>query len=573
LPDDRYTITIKDSITDPANNKLDGESNAVEPLNIPSFPSGNGVPGGDFVARFTVNSRPHIGTYFSGTQFIDLNGNGVFDLVNKDDDQTNKDGLFKFGLNTDALFAGNFVQQGGTANGFSKLGAYGFVNGAYRWLLGFDASFASPSPPGLAANTGVVSGVQVNGLPVAFHFNPNLSGDQIGLFDGHGTWYIDYAGSNFMGPGTITVHDNLTGFPIVGDFDGNGQFDLATYRPDQKTFYFDLNPLASAVAPGAMPGPHVLTSLQFGFPSVNGRPVAADMNRDGVTDIGVFEPALDGTAPSDGVNWYFLVSSTSTPAPGTLNAINHSFSPTPFGTDLSFVFGHNQDLPLVGTFDPPVTSSPTTTTTTPAPAPAATLGLFAGLYQDVLGRTASNAELNIYAPAIADGLTAAQAVTIITSSSEAHARVVTQYYQQYLHRAPDPTGLAGWVSMLDHGGHQQDVLLGILGSNEYFGAHGGTAAGFVQGLYQDLLHRTAGPKEVPLWTALAATSRPTVISDILGSSEYDSGLVNLLYTDFLDRSADAAGLAGWVKALQHGLTDEQLTRALLGSDEYRKLHP
>ena len=47
LPDDRYTLTILDTaIVDPAGNKLDGESNAVQPLDIPTFPTGNGVPGG-----------------------------------------------------------------------------------------------------------------------------------------------------------------------------------------------------------------------------------------------------------------------------------------------------------------------------------------------------------------------------------------------------------------------------------------------------------------------------------------------------------------------------------------------
>ena len=63
LPDDRYTLTIKDNVVDPAGNKLDGESNAIEPNEVPSFPSGDGQPGGNFVARFTVDSRPEIGTW------------------------------------------------------------------------------------------------------------------------------------------------------------------------------------------------------------------------------------------------------------------------------------------------------------------------------------------------------------------------------------------------------------------------------------------------------------------------------------------------------------------------------
>src|SRR5262249_10786816 len=106
LPDDRYTLTIHDTIVDPANNKLDGESNAAQPNGAPLFPSGDGQPGGDFVARFTVNSRPHIGTYCVGVEYLDINGNGVFDPVNKNNDQVNKDLVFHFGLPTDAIFAG-----------------------------------------------------------------------------------------------------------------------------------------------------------------------------------------------------------------------------------------------------------------------------------------------------------------------------------------------------------------------------------------------------------------------------------------------------------------------------------
>ena len=74
LPDDRFTLTLSDSLVDPANNKLDGESNATEPQATPTFPSGDGVPGGDFVARFTVDSRPEIGTWANKNVYVDTNG-------------------------------------------------------------------------------------------------------------------------------------------------------------------------------------------------------------------------------------------------------------------------------------------------------------------------------------------------------------------------------------------------------------------------------------------------------------------------------------------------------------------
>ncbi len=93
LPDDRYTLTINDTaVVDPAGNKLDGESDAAEPLNNPNFPSGNGVPGGNFTARFTVDSRPELGDFAAARVYIDANGNYIYDPQNTD--FTNRDLTF-----------------------------------------------------------------------------------------------------------------------------------------------------------------------------------------------------------------------------------------------------------------------------------------------------------------------------------------------------------------------------------------------------------------------------------------------------------------------------------------------
>ncbi len=43
---------------------MDGENNAAEPIGTPFFPTGDQIPGGDFIARFTVDSRPEVATWF-----------------------------------------------------------------------------------------------------------------------------------------------------------------------------------------------------------------------------------------------------------------------------------------------------------------------------------------------------------------------------------------------------------------------------------------------------------------------------------------------------------------------------
>ena len=74
----------------------------------------------------------------------------------------------------------------------------------------------------------------VRPAPIAGHFNPNINADEIALFDGNGNWYIDYNHTNNVGgPGTVMVSDGLQGTPVVGDFDGSGHIEFATYQAEQ----------------------------------------------------------------------------------------------------------------------------------------------------------------------------------------------------------------------------------------------------------------------------------------------------------------------------------------------------
>ena len=76
LPDDRYTLTISDDMTDAAGNGLDGESNAVEPQDEADVPQRRRrSAAATSSARFTVDSRPEIGVNHSGSVWVDTNGN------------------------------------------------------------------------------------------------------------------------------------------------------------------------------------------------------------------------------------------------------------------------------------------------------------------------------------------------------------------------------------------------------------------------------------------------------------------------------------------------------------------
>jgi hypothetical protein len=356
LPDDRYTLTISDSIKDPAGNALDGESQLNEPHDSPDFPSGDGQPGGDFVARFTVDSRPEIGVTGSGNVWVDINGNERFDPTNPD--FINRDIVYAFGtgnsgtnqaFTSDDFFAGNFRSAGGAADGFDKLAVYGSVGagiaGPWRFLVDTD----NDGTPDViqAQDTSGFTGAQLNGLPVAGNFAPT-AGDEVGIFNGT-SWLLDTDGDYILDTEIVSA---LRGYPIVGDFDGDGLDDLGTWHNESTNtgqFQFDLANDGLGVGP--------ILTINFGFLGVRERPIAADMDQDGIDDVGLWVPDRAGVSPGTGSEWFFLVSGDPIGAnrvTGQVNTLSHAFEPVPFGNDLYMQFGDEYALPIVGNFDPPI---------------------------------------------------------------------------------------------------------------------------------------------------------------------------------------------------------------------------
>ncbi|NLS94597.1 MAG: hypothetical protein GXX96_20775 [Planctomycetaceae bacterium] len=344
LPDDRFTLTISDSLVDPAGNQLDGESNTSEPQESPHFPSGDGVPGGDFVARFTVDSRPEMAAYAARSVWADTNGNEYFDPENLD--YTNRDITYTLGFTSDDLFVGNFAGIAGSADGFDKLAAYGRVPvDGFRWLVDTD----NDGVP----NLNIVDALQLNGLPVAGNFDGVVgNGDEVGLYtaatSGGSVWYFDTNHDFSLDAASEFVSD-LHGVPFVGDFNHDGLEDLGTWQGD--TFYIDLGPWDN-----------VIEEFRFGFIGVREKPVVADMDQDGFDDLGLWVPDRAGMTPGEGCEWYILVSDGASVLDrmvwnADLDVWAVEFTPVPFGPDLFMQFGDEYAMPLLGNFDPPVAAS------------------------------------------------------------------------------------------------------------------------------------------------------------------------------------------------------------------------
>lgn len=538
LPDDRYTLTLRDSIVDPAGNNLDGNGNASQPLENPLFPTGDGQPGGDFVARFTVDSRPEIGAYSAGTAAIDINGTFEWDPQNLD--KVNRDLIFTMGFDSDRLFNGDFADVRGDsifANGFDKLAAYGKVGGAWRFLVDFNSDGVW--------DLNSTSALPVDGLPIAGDFSPFHPGEEVGVFDGQ-TWYFDTDGDFSIDPGDLAIAGNLRGYPLVGDFDGNGSVDLATWSND--TFYFDLNFDGNADS-----------QLAFGFSGVLERPVAEDYDRDGMTDLGLWVPGRSHSLPEHASEWFMLISGGDSLALDP----NRQFTPAPFGNDLHAQFGDDFALPLFGNFDPPV-----------VPAGTSVVGhtWIDTLYGDVLGRDPSLSEINYWSGQIARGVSYLQIAQSFMVSDERRGGIVDSLYRQYIGRAADQAGLRYWIGMWSATGGPEHVQAGIIGSNEYYRQAGGTDGGWVSALYRNILGRDVDQDGLDYWTQYIQThSKQSVVLGFVTSDEYRLGMIKGWYQQYLGRELDDAGAQFWLKQMKNGLKQEAIQNGILASAEYRNV--
>jgi hypothetical protein len=156
----------------------------------------------------------------------------------------------------------------------------------------------------------------------------------------------------------------------------------------------------------------------------------------------------------------------------------------------------------------------------------------------------------------------------IEQSTEYLNDEVNGLYVHYLKRSADTMGLQGWTNLLAGGGTIEQVIDGIVSSPEYFALQGNSNSGFVKGLYQDILGRTASPGEVQGWVnALSGATRAQVAMGFLTSQEYRINLVDSYYIQYLSRPADPGGEAGWANALAAGMTDQAVLARIFGSPE------
>jgi hypothetical protein len=194
----------------------------------------------------------------------------------------------------------------------------------------------------------------------------------------------------------------------------------------------------------------------------------------------------------------------------------------------------------------------------------------AAAYQDILGRTVDAAGLAAWSALLDQGMAPAQVAAALAHSAEHYANLVTVAFQRYLGRTPAGTERNAWVGLMQGGLTDEWLEATLVGSPEYTQNHGGAGAGWITGLYQDLLGRPPALAELIAWAqALAAgMSEAQIAHGFAASAEREGQRIGADYQQYLGRTPASAEQAGWVNVLLQGLTDEAVIAALVGSAEY-----
>jgi hypothetical protein len=236
-------------------------------------------------------------------------------------------------------------------------------------------------------------------------------------------------------------------------------------------------------------------------------------------------------------------------------------------------------LPVGGSWQVPGGQTTLTTTSTGTNA-VVTAGPSAGtaqvqryvtrVYQDLFGRTPDAQGFENWTRKLLTGTPRSAVAASITASNEYRSGMIADAYQRYLGRGPDAQGAAYWLQAMRTGSTIQQVETRFLISAEFSAAAGGTDAGWVTSLYQEVLGRAATPAEVSTWTGRldAGMTRTTVATRFLVSTEHLTTVVDRYYVELLGRSIDPVGRSTWVTAIQNGSRVETIIGRIIASAEY-----
>jgi hypothetical protein len=191
-------------------------------------------------------------------------------------------------------------------------------------------------------------------------------------------------------------------------------------------------------------------------------------------------------------------------------------------------------------------------------------------YQVELGRPVDDIGLNFWRDQMAHGATREQVIAGILHSDEFFAHEITVDYTELLGRAPDSDGMQFYLQALKNGATPQDVRASILGSDEFFRHAGGQSHAFLNALYQLELGRPIDSQGEAFWTSKTGTAagRTSVARAAVTSVEGSQREVRIVYADLLGRTPDADGMAFWSGKLEQDQSEAVVLAGVIGSNEF-----
>jgi len=197
--------------------------------------------------------------------------------------------------------------------------------------------------------------------------------------------------------------------------------------------------------------------------------------------------------------------------------------------------------------------------------------LVAAAYQSILDRSAGPAEVSFWASMMDAGvISRSQFASALTHSAEYYGDLITAAYRGYLGRDPDAPGLRAWILAMQTGLSEEQLEADLIGSPEYYAHSGGTDKSWVDAMYFDVLGRAPESAGENDWIGVLAAgkTRAAVSYDFTSSPEREGQRVGADYAQFLDRTTSNDEVAGWVRAIQQGLANEDVVAGFVASAEY-----
>ncbi|HLJ95082.1 MAG TPA: DUF4214 domain-containing protein, partial [Gemmataceae bacterium] len=201
-----------------------------------------------------------------------------------------------------------------------------------------------------------------------------------------------------------------------------------------------------------------------------------------------------------------------------------------------------------------------------------------GLYHDILGRAADTGGLTGFQQSVDAGRNPVhgQFALAYVVSTENRTNYVTAAYTKYLGRTASAGEVGGWVTALQQGLTQEQLIVAFVGSAEYFQKHGNTNSTWLDHAYLDILGRARDPGSQGYLNQLnSGAPLSAVATALVDSTEYRMNLISQVYTTYLQRQAGSGDVQVWLPVISQTSTgpgkpspDDQFLGGVIGSQEY-----